>query len=99
NERHRHRYEVNNDFREPLAAQGMRISGLSPDKKLVEMIEIPDHPYFVGCQFHPEFKSRPMSPHPLFRRFVRAMLDHQALARRDRAEATRVAPPVPVVRN
>jgi CTP synthase len=98
-ERHRHRYEVNNEFREQLGSHGMMLSGLSPDKKLVEMIELPDHPYFVGCQFHPEFKSRPMSPHPLFRRFVRAMLDHQTVGRRDRAEATR--PPVPsaIVRN
>ena len=61
--------------------------------KLVEMIELPDHPYFVGCQFHPEFKSRPMSPHPLFRAFVHGMLEHQTVARRDRAEATRVPSP------
>jgi CTP synthase len=63
------------------------------------MIELADHPYFVGCQFHPEFKSRPMSPHPLFRRFVRAMLDHQTVARRDRSEAPRVPAPPPAVRN
>jgi CTP synthase len=98
-ERHRHRYEVNNDFRGPLEQQGMKLSGLSPDKKLVEMIELPDHPYFVACQFHPEFKSRPMSPHPLFRAFVRGMLEHQSVARRDRAEATRVPSPLPTVRN
>jgi CTP synthase len=98
-ERHRHRYEVNNDFREQLTAQGMKLSGLSPDKKLVEMIELADHPYFVACQFHPEFKSRPMTPHPLFRRFVRGMIDHQTLARRDRAEATRPPSPTPAVRN
>jgi CTP synthase len=98
-ERHRHRYEVNNDFRGALEQQGMKLSGLSPDKKLVEMIELPDHPYFVACQFHPEFKSRPMSPHPLFRAFVRGMLEHQAVARRDRAEATRAPVPPPAVRN
>ncbi|HEX8953866.1 MAG TPA: CTP synthase [Polyangia bacterium] len=98
-ERHRHRYEVNNDFRGQLEQQGMKLSGLSPDKKLVEMIELPDHPYFVACQFHPEFKSRPMSPHPLFRAFVRGMLEHQAVARRDRAEATRAPSPAPTVRN
>jgi CTP synthase len=98
-ERHRHRYEVNNEYREQLGSHGMQLSGLSPDKKLVEMIELPEHAYFVACQFHPEFKSRPMTPHPLFRRFVRAMLDHQLVGRRDRAEATR--PPVPsaIVRN
>ena len=74
-ERHRHRYEVNNQFREQLAAAGLIFSGLSPDKRLVEMIELPNHPYFVGCQFHPEFKSRPMAAHPLFSRFVKASLE------------------------
>src|SRR5947207_4361841 len=82
-ERHRHRYEVNNRFREPLERAGLVLSGLSPDKRLVEMIELPSHPWFVGCQFHPEFKSRPMAPHPLFRHFVRASLDYQT-QRRDR---------------
>lgn len=71
-ERHRHRYEVNNHYREPLAREGMAFSGLSPDGGLVEMIELPDHPYFVGCQFHPEFKSRPNRPHPLFASFIEA---------------------------
>jgi CTP synthase len=71
-ERHRHRYEVNNDFRDRLAQSGLVISGSSPDQKLVEMIELEDHPYFVGCQFHPEFKSRPQAAHPLFRSFVAA---------------------------
>jgi CTP synthase len=73
-ERHRHRWEVNNDFREALTSKGMVISGVSPDRRLVEMIEIPGHPYFVGCQFHPEFKSRPQAPHPLFQAFVAAAL-------------------------
>lgn len=74
-ERHRHRYEVNNDFREPLAAKGLIFSGLSPDGRLVEMIELPDHPYFVACQFHPELKSRPDNPHPLFVALVEAALE------------------------
>lgn len=65
-ERHRHRYEINNDYREDLVRHGMTISGLSPDERLVEIIEIGNHPYFVACQFHPEFKSRPNRPHPLF---------------------------------
>jgi CTP synthase len=71
-ERHRHRYEFNNQFKEQLVAGGLKISGISPDGKLVEMIELPDHPWFVTCQFHPEFKSRPNHPHPLFRDFVGA---------------------------
>jgi CTP synthase len=74
-ERHRHRWEVNNAYREQLERAGMMLSGLSPDGRLVEMIELPWHPYFVACQFHPEFKSRPGAPHPLFARFVGAMLD------------------------
>jgi CTP synthase len=76
-ERHRHRYEVNNDFRAALESHGLVLSGCSPDGTLVEMIELPQHPYFVGCQFHPEFKSRPMDPHPLFRQFVAAALAHR----------------------
>ena len=79
-ERHRHRFEFNNDYREILAKHGMRFSGLSPDRNLVEIIEIDDHPWFLGCQFHPEFKSRPMDPHPLFRDFVKHSLDN-ALSR------------------
>ena len=73
-ERHRHRYEFNNRYRDPLTKKGMRISGLSPDNKLVEIIEIPDHTWFLGCQFHTEFKSRLWEPHPLFREFIRASL-------------------------
>jgi CTP synthase len=76
-ERHRHRYEVNNDYRERLAEKGMVFSGVSPDDRLVEMIELPDHPYFIATQAHPEFRSRPNRPHPLFREFVRAALEHQ----------------------
>jgi CTP synthase len=73
-ERHRHRYEVSNAYRDVLAEYGMRCSGLSPDGSLVEMIELPEHPWFVGCQFHPELKSRPTRPHPLFAGFVGAAL-------------------------
>ncbi|GAB4272261.1 MAG: CTP synthase [Deferrisomatales bacterium] len=76
-ERHRHRYEVNNAYREQLQDRGMILSGLSPDGDLVEMVEIEDHPWFVGCQFHPEFKSRPMAPHPLFQEFIRASLERK----------------------
>ena len=80
-ERHRHRYEVNNDYRDALTENGMVLSGLSPDGKLVEVVEIPSHPYFVACQFHPEFKSRPLAPHPLFARFIEAALAYQAKTR------------------
>jgi len=76
-ERHRHRYEFANEYRERLRSAGLVFSGTSPDKHLVEMIELPDHPYFVGCQFHPEFKSKPIAPHPLFSRFVGAALERQ----------------------
>ncbi len=71
-ERHRHRYEFNNEYREQLTGDGLLLSGLSPDGRLVEMVEAPDHPWFVGVQFHPELKSRPNRAHPLFRSFVEA---------------------------
>ena len=71
-ERHRHRYEFNNDFREEMERSGLLLAGISPDKHIVEMVEIPDHPWFVACQFHPEFKSRPNRPHPLFAGLVAA---------------------------
>ena len=74
-ERHRHRYEVNNDFRNILTEKGMELSGLSPDGRIVEMVEIPAHPWFVATQAHPEFKSRPNRPHPLFKGFVKAAID------------------------
>ncbi|HEY4119947.1 MAG TPA: CTP synthase, partial [Byssovorax sp.] len=76
-ERHRHRYEVANRYRDAMTQAGLVLSGLSPDGRLVEMIELRDHPYFVGCQFHPEFKSRPTTPHPLFARFVQAACERQ----------------------
>ncbi|SDO58722.1 CTP synthase [Desulforhopalus singaporensis] len=76
-ERHRHRFEFNNDYRQQLEENGLIISGTSPDNNLVEIVEIIDHPWFVGCQFHPEFKSKPMQPHPLFREFISAALRHK----------------------
>jgi CTP synthase len=82
-ERHRHRYEFSNGYREIFEKNGMRFSGLSPDGALVEIMELPDHPWFVGCQFHPELKSRPTRPHPLFTGFVGAALR----AKRARAES------------
>lgn len=71
-ERHRHRYELNNRYRPRLEEHGLVCSGTAPDGSLVEICELRDHPWFVGCQFHPEFQSRPLSPHPLFREFVAA---------------------------
>lgn len=76
-ERHRHRYEVNNDYRDALEKHGMMLSGLSPDGRIVEMIEIPAHPWFIATQAHPELKSRPNRPHPLFRGFIEAALEYQ----------------------
>jgi CTP synthase len=73
-ERHRHRYEVNNDYRVALTEHGMKLSGLSPDGRIVEMCELPEHPFFVATQAHPEFKSRPNRPHPLFQGFIEAAL-------------------------
>ncbi len=73
-ERHRHRYEFNNKYRELLTSKGLVISGLSPDKELVEIVELRGHPWFLGCQFHPEFKSRPIEPHPLFSAFIGASI-------------------------
>jgi CTP synthase len=73
-ERHRHRYEFNNAYLDSLGKAGLVFTGLSPDKGLVEIVEFKDHPWFVGCQFHPEFKSKPTDPHPLFRDFIKASL-------------------------
>jgi CTP synthase len=81
-ERHRHRYEFNNGYREVFSSQGMFLSGLSPDGSLVEIVELKDHPWFLGCQFHPEFKSRPTDTHPLFKGFIKAALQNR-LAQRD----------------
>lgn len=71
-ERHRHRFEFNNAYRDRFAKAGFVFSGTSPDSKLVEMIELPDHPFYVACQFHPEFLSKPHQPHPLFKGFIAA---------------------------
>ena len=76
-ERHRHRYEVNNDYRAALTEHGMKLCGLSPDGRIVEMVELPEHPCFIATQAHPEFKSRPNRPHPLFGNFVRAALEYR----------------------
>jgi len=99
-ERHRHRYEFNNEFRELLTDKGMVLAGLSPDGRLVEVIELRDHPWFVGSQFHPEFKSRPERPHPLFRDFVGAAREWYQMDQEievvapSRGEAVEVAAPV-----
>ena len=76
-ERHRHRYEVNNDYRAVLTENGLRLSGLSPDGRIVEMCELTEHPFFVATQGHPELKSRPNRPHPLFKGFVEAALKNK----------------------
>src|SRR6185503_4817675 len=82
-ERHRHRYEVNQRYLQRLQEAGLVVSGLSPDGKFVEMVELPGHPWFLGCQFHPEYQSKPTDPHPLFVSYIRAALD----AKRRRAQA------------
>ncbi|MGH9785110.1 MAG: CTP synthase, partial [Terriglobia bacterium] len=76
-ERHRHRYEFNREYEETLVARGMRLTGTTPDNTYVEIVEVADHPWFLGCQFHPEFKSKPLSPHPLFRAFIGASYNHR----------------------
>src|SRR5438046_7865738 len=77
-ERHRHRYEFNMKYRDGMTAKGFTISGTSPDGTLAELIELRDHPYFLACQYHPEFQSRPNKPHPLFKGFIQACLAHPA---------------------
>ena len=76
-ERHRHRYEFNREYEKILTAAGLRITGRTPDENYVEIVEAPDHPWFLGCQFHPEFKSKPLEPHPLFAAFIGAALEHR----------------------
>jgi CTP synthase len=92
-ERHRHRYEVNNEYREDLGKNGMRFSGLSPDGGLVEIVELPDHPFFLATQFHPELRSRPMSPHPLFTAFV-AAADQRTRQRQRQGETPATRPEI-----
>ena len=88
-ERHRHRYEVSNAYRDRFIENGLKLTGLSPDGSLVEMIELANHPWFIGCQFHPELKSRPTRPHALFAAFIAAA----ARVKRSR-EASRAAAPL-----
>ena len=76
-ERHRHRYEFNREYEELLSSYGLRISGTSPDRNFVEIVEVENHPWFLACQFHPEFKSKPLNPHPLFVSFIAAALRHK----------------------
>jgi len=75
-ERHRHRYEFNNDYRQIIEEKGLVIAGINPQKNLAEIVELPGHAFFMASQFHPEFKSRPMKPHPLFRELVKAAIEH-----------------------
>jgi CTP synthase len=90
-ERHRHRYEFNMKYRDQMHEKGFVISGTSPDGTLAELIELRDHPYFVGCQYHPEFQSKPNKPHPLFKGFIQACLEYQSRA--TRAPSDRESPP------
>ena len=94
-ERHRHRYEFNREYEQLLTGAGLRITGTSPDGTYVEIVELPNHPYFLGCQFHPEFKSKPLEPHPLFLSFVHASYQHRArrLAQADPAESNQYLRP------
>src|SRR5436305_6279257 len=100
-ERHRHRYEFNREYEGTLTAAGLRISGSTPDRTDVEMIELPDHPYFIGCQFHPEFKSKPLEPHPLFKAFIGAAYEHgqQRKARKHADEVEMFLRPEKVARH
>ncbi|HXY00778.1 MAG TPA: CTP synthase [Candidatus Limnocylindrales bacterium] len=87
-ERHRHRYEFNREYEKTLVAAGLKITGRTPDENYVEIVEAPDHPWFLGCQFHPEFKSKPLEPHPLFAAFIGASLEHKIQKTRPAAGAT-----------
>jgi CTP synthase len=80
-ERHRHRYEFNREYEAVLTGGGLRLTGTTPDATYVEIVEIPDHPFFLGCQFHPEFKSKPLEPHPLFHAFVKASYANRGLSK------------------
>jgi CTP synthase len=93
NERHRHRYEFNREYEERLKAAGLRITGETPDNTYVEICEIADHPWFLGCQFHPEFKSKPMEPHPLFKAFIGAAYEHKHRRQTEVAEGEMRAEP------
>src|SRR5262249_60711806 len=95
-ERHRHRYEVNQKYLPTLLEHGLVVSGLSPDGKFVEMIELPDHPWYLGCQFHPEYKSKPTEPHPLFVSYIAAALAHKTAKKQQEREPARRPEPEPV---
>src|SRR5271156_3163554 len=98
-ERHRHRYEFNRDYEKALTGAGLRITGRTPDENYVEIVEDPEHPWFLGCQFHPEFKSKPLEPHPLFAAFIGASLEHKLLRSRPAAATGAEAqPPAPALR-
>ncbi|HZV59081.1 MAG TPA: gamma-glutamyl-gamma-aminobutyrate hydrolase family protein, partial [Candidatus Eremiobacteraceae bacterium] len=89
-ERHRHRYEFNREYEKILTAAGLRITGRTPDANYVEIVEAPNHPWFLGCQFHPEFKSKPLEPHPLFTAFIGAALKQRKKKLRSAAEPQHV---------
>jgi CTP synthase len=99
-ERHRHRYEFNREYEKTLTAAGLRITGRTPDDNYVEIVEAPNHPWFLGCQFHPEFKSKPLEPHPLFAAFIGASIEHKLQKSRPASTtpAGEVQPPAPVLR-
>jgi CTP synthase len=92
-ERHRHRYEFNREYEKSLVGAGLRISGRTPDENYVEIVEAPNHPWFLGCQFHPEFKSKPLEPHPLFAAFIGASLEHRLQKARPTTSVTAVEQP------
>jgi CTP synthase len=92
-ERHRHRYEFNREYEKTLIAAGLRITGRTPDENYVEIVEAPNHPWFLGCQFHPEFKSKPLEPHPLFAAFIGASLEHRLQKARPTTSVTAVEQP------
>jgi len=94
-ERHRHRYEFNREYQERLQAAGLRITGETPDGTYVEICEIGDHPWFLGCQFHPEFKSKPMEPHPLFKAFIGAAYKYRRQRIAPLAQAVEFEEPQP----
>jgi CTP synthase len=99
-ERHRHRYEFNREYEKTLVAAGLRITGRTPDENYVEIVEASTHPWFLGCQFHPEFKSKPLEPHPLFAAFIGAALEHKLQKSRPATSAAAVEPqpPAPALR-
>jgi CTP synthase len=86
-ERHRHRFEFNRDYEGVLTGAGLRVTGETPDGTYVEICELPEHPWYLGCQFHPEFKSKPLEPHPLFRAFIGAAIDRKRLREPEPAAA------------